>query len=176
MLAARSTLSFHISTYAFALLNQSVNLWYALVRNDPALITHRFFGVIFNAYYVYVFLTYCPPAKATAFWTTLSRAGWCFAVVFVDLNLALPLLNMEELYFKHFAFFGAMTGIGLAAGPLATIVRGWTGRGWGCASAGVCDACPPYPLTHSLTPTHNHRARSCAPTTPPPSPCRFWPR
>lgn len=122
---AGSTLNFHISTYAFALLNQSVNLWYALVRKDPALMAHRFFGVVFNAFYVYTFLTYCPPGRSADFRKTALRALALFALVAVDLQVLLPLSGYGgasgPTYFTHIAFFGAMTGIGLAAGPLATV-------------------------------------------------------
>lgn len=118
-----STMNYHIATYAFALLNQGVNLWYAIVRADPALIAHRFFGVIFNAYYVYMFLRYCGPGRMPDFRRTLLRAAALFAFVVVDLHLLQPLVGgTRASYFSHIAFFGAMTGIGLAAGPLATIV------------------------------------------------------
>ena len=123
-----STLNYHISTYAFALLNQSVNLWYALVRADPALTAHRFFGVLFNAYYAYTFLRYCGAGRTPEFRRTLGRAAALFGVVVVDLHVLQPLMGgTHASYFTHIAFFGAMTGIGLAAGPLATIVR--RGRG-----------------------------------------------
>ena len=120
---AGNTMNYHIATYAFALLNQGVNLWYAIVRADPALTAHRFFGVLFNAYYVYTFLRYCGVGRAPEFRRTLARAALLFAFVFVDLQVVLPLLGgTRATYFTHIAFFGAMTGIGLAAGPLATIV------------------------------------------------------
>lgn len=125
--AAGTTLNFHISTYAFALLNQSVNLWYAVVRKDPALIAHRFFGVVFNAFYVWTFLHYCPTGRAQDFRRTVLRSLALFAFVATDLEVLLPLLGYGgsggPTYFAHIAFFGAMTGIGLAAGPLATVVR-----------------------------------------------------
>jgi hypothetical protein len=120
---AGTTGVFHISTYAFALLNQSVNLWYALVREDPALTAHRAFGVVFNTFYVATFLRYAPPARQPDFRRTLARAAALFGFVFLDLQLLLPLLGLPGSYFSHIAFFGALTGIGLAAGPLATIVR-----------------------------------------------------
>lgn len=133
--SAGTTLNFHISTYAFALLNQSVNLWYAVIRHDPALTAHRFFGVVFNTFYVWTFLQYCPPGRSADFRRTLARAAALFAFVVVDLQLLLPLLgyggSTGPTYFSHIAFFGAMTGIGLAAGPLATVVRGRVGRGSG---------------------------------------------
>ena len=120
---AGTTLNFHIATYAFALLNQSVNLWYALIRADEALIFHRLMGVLANSFYVYTFLHYCSAAKAPEFRRTLSRAAAFFVVVFVDLHVLLPLAGATASYFSHIAFWGAVTGIGLAAGPLATIVR-----------------------------------------------------
>lgn len=123
--AAGSTLNFHISTYAFALLNQSVNLWYACIRDDPVLIGHRFFGVVFNAFYVYTFMTYSPPGRQPEFRRTLVRSAVLFAAVAADLHVVLPIMGLGSTagttYFAHIAFFGAMTGIGLAAGPLATV-------------------------------------------------------
>ena len=120
---AGSTMNYHISTYAFALLNQSVNLWYALVREDNTLIVHRAAGVLFNFYYVHMFLQYCSRSKLPEFRRTLFRAGVFFIVVFVDLNVLLPIMGWTSKYFLHIASWGAITGIGLAAGPLATIVR-----------------------------------------------------
>lgn len=122
---AGSTLNFHISTYAFALLNQSVNLWYATIRKDPALMAHRFFGVLFNAFYVYTFLTYCPPGRSSDFRKTVLRSLALFVLVAVDVQVVLPLAGYGgpsgPAYFTNIAFFGALTGIGLAAGPLATV-------------------------------------------------------
>jgi hypothetical protein len=188
--SAGTTLNFHISTYAFALLNQSVNLWYAVIRHDPALTAHRFFGVVFNTFYVWTFLQYCPPGRSADFRRTLARAAALFAFVVVDLQLLLPLLgyggSTGPTYFSHIAFFGAMTGIGLAAGPLATVVRVrcvWRWAGDACGGplllarprthrSVLCEPpCPP-PLFTCLPAC---RARCCAPRTPRRCRCRSCP-
>ena len=62
--SARSTLNFHISPYASTLLNHLINGYYAVIRDDGALMLHRAAGVLANAYYVYTFMSYCPPARA----------------------------------------------------------------------------------------------------------------
>lgn len=123
ILAARSTMNYHISTYAFSLINQATNLWYAVVRDDTALIVHRTLGVIFNVYYVYIFFMYCPPAKLSEFSRTVLRLAAIFVLFFLDLHVLLPALGTETQYMSHIALFGAITGIGSTAGPLATVVR-----------------------------------------------------
>jgi hypothetical protein len=64
MLAAKSTLNFHVAPYACGLLNQSVNGWYAYVRGDPPLMVHRAAGVTANVSYLYLFLLLSAPGKA----------------------------------------------------------------------------------------------------------------
>jgi hypothetical protein len=121
IIAARSTLNFHVAPYASTLLNHLVNLWYAIMRGDGPLIVHRCFGIAAQGYYLRTYLTYCPPAKAeeNRRWVT-----WVFAIlgfIFLDLDALLPLSGREMQYTPHLALFGAVTGVGLAAAPLATV-------------------------------------------------------
>ena len=118
---ARSTMNYHISTYAFALLDQSVSLWFALIRDDGTLVVFRSAGVLFNTVYVHTFLQYCSPSKRPEFRRTLFCAGVFFIAVFVDLNLLLPIAGLTSAYVVHIATWRAVAGICLAAGPLATI-------------------------------------------------------
>ncbi len=125
VVAARSTLNYHVASYGFSLLNQTTNLWYAIVRKDAALIIHRSISVILHTFYVCVFLKYCPIEKYAEFKTTLLRLLLVALFFACDLHILLPIFTGDtSLYRSHIAFFGAMTGIGATAGPLATVVRG----------------------------------------------------
>lgn len=120
--ARKSTLNYHIAPYASSLLNHLVNGYYAVVRQDPALIVHRLCGIAANSYYAYTYLRYCPPGRLadSKRWLT-----WVFALVaavLLELHVILPVLGMSQYFFSNIAFFGAATGIGLAASPLATLV------------------------------------------------------
>lgn len=120
--AAKSTLNFHIAPYASTLLNHTVNLWYAIIRRDGPLIIHRICGICAQSYYLQTYLTFCPPAKAA---DNRKWISWVFAIlggIFCDLHVVLPLFGMTQAYNSHIALFGAITGIGLAASPLATVV------------------------------------------------------
>ena len=128
--AARSTLNFHIAPYASTMLNHLVNLWYALIRGDGPLIIHRICGISAQAYYLTTYLRYSAPHKAAdnQRWVT-----WVAAIlvgILVWLHGVLPLFGAMAQYNAHIGFFGAITGIGLAASPLATVVSGRAGAGW----------------------------------------------
>ena len=122
---ARSTLNFHIAPYASTLLNHVINGYYAVIRDDGALMLHRAAGIAANAYYVYTFLTYCPPARAADSWRFCVRVAVIFAFMLVELHVLLPVLGLHDSFYAHLAFFAAMTGIGLAAAPLATVVSAY---------------------------------------------------
>lgn len=119
--ASRSTLNYHIAPYASTLLNHSVNLWYALIRQDGPLIIHRCAGIIAQSYYLYTYLSFCPPAKTADNKRWLTWVAGILAAIFVELHLILPVLGLTASYNAHIGFFGAITGIGLAASPLATV-------------------------------------------------------
>jgi hypothetical protein len=118
--SSRSTLNFHIAPYASTLLNQLINGYYAYVRRDPALMVHRTLGVLANSYYVYTYLNYVPTARLPDSQRFLTRVATIFFAFMLELHLFLP---MESSFFSHLAVFAALTGIGLAASPLATVVR-----------------------------------------------------
>lgn len=121
--AAKSTLNYHIAPYASTLLNHSVNLWYAIILADTPLRVHRVLGIIAQITYLSTYIRYAPPIKAPLVrkWVLVPIVGLAF--VFVWLHGLLPLVGRTDLYKPHIAFMGAMTGIGLAASPLATVVR-----------------------------------------------------
>jgi hypothetical protein len=126
--AARNTLNFHIAPYASTLLNHLVNLWYAIIRRDGPLIIHRICGIGAQAYYNVTYLTYCPPHKQADSRRWLTWVGGILIGIFAWLHVVLPLFGLVEQYNAHIGFFGAITGIGLAASPLATVVRRRTRR------------------------------------------------
>jgi solute carrier family 50 protein (sugar transporter) len=119
--AARNTLNYHIAPYASTLLNHSVNLWYALIRQDGPLIIHRCAGIMAQSFYLWTYLSFCPPGKTADNKRWLSWVAGIIAGIFAELHVLLPLFGMSSVYNSHIAFFGAMTGIGLAASPLATV-------------------------------------------------------
>jgi len=118
---ARSTLNFHIAPYASTMLNHLVNLWYALIRSDGPLIIHRICGITAQSYYLYTYLTFCPPHKFKDNQKWLYWVGGILLGIFTWLHILLPLASASSAYNSHIAFFGAITGIGLAASPLATV-------------------------------------------------------
>lgn len=118
---ARSTLNFHIAPYASTMLNHLVNLWYALIRGDGPLIIHRICGITAQAYYLFTYLTFCPPHKLKDNQKWLYWVGGILCGIFAWLHILLPLASAASAYNNHIAFFGAITGIGLAASPLATV-------------------------------------------------------
>jgi hypothetical protein len=172
--AARNTLNFHIAPYASTLLNHLVNLWYAIIRRDGPLIIHRICGIGAQAYYNVTYLTYCPPHKQADSRRWLTWVGGILIGIFAWLHVVLPLFGLVEQYNAHIGFFGAITGIGLAASPLATVVRRrwrWTDPRLQLSGTGS-HSLPTHPLTlpTPIIPPHR-RARSSAPRTRPPSPC-----
>jgi hypothetical protein len=121
---ARSTLSFHVVPYAGPLLNHLVNLWYAVIRADGPLIVHRVIGIAAQLHYIRTFLRFLPPggAKALATRRWLQRVALALAAIAVELHVVLPLvLPGPAAYGAHIAFFAFVTGVGLAASPLATV-------------------------------------------------------
>ena len=131
--AARSTLNFHIAPYASGFLNQSVNLWYAYVRGDAPLMVHRVAGVAANTYYLSTYLLHSAPIKAADNRVWLLRVGGLLGALFLHLHVLLPLAGLASHYSANIALAGAITGVGLAAAPLATVVRGGWGGGGGRA-------------------------------------------
>lgn len=121
--ASRSTLNFHIAPYASTLLNHLINGYYAVIRQDGALMLHRTAGVLANAYYVYTFMNFVPPARYADSRRFLMRVAMILAGMLAWLHVLLPLLGMQRHFYSHLALFAAITGIGLAASPLATVVR-----------------------------------------------------
>jgi len=119
--AARSTLNFSIAPYASILLNHTVNLWYAACRADGPLIVHRLAGIAAQAYYLRTYITFAPLAKAGDNRRWLQWVAALLAAVAFDLHVVLPLAGARAQYTPHLAVFGAITGIGLAASPLATV-------------------------------------------------------
>jgi Sugar efflux transporter for intercellular exchange len=120
--AARSTLNFHIAPYASTLLNHSVNLWYAIIRGDLPLIVHRIAGISAQTYYLSTYTSFSHPSKAA---DNRRWIVWIFgilAAIFVFLHMLLPLAGQAAQYNAYIAIFGAITGVGLAAAPLATVV------------------------------------------------------
>jgi len=120
--AARSTLNYHIAPYASTLLNHVINGYYAVVRQDTALMVHRAIGVLANAYYVHTYLLHCPPTRYADSRRWVTQVAFLLALMLAELHVALPLLGYQHLFFTHLALFAALTGIGLAASPLATVV------------------------------------------------------
>lgn len=118
---AGSTLNYHIAPYASTLLNHLVNLWYALIRQDGPLIIHRICGITAQATYLSTYMTYCPVHKTPDNKRWLTWVAGILVGIFVWLHVLLPLFSLNNLYNPHIAFFGAVTGIGLAAAPLATV-------------------------------------------------------
>ena len=121
--AARSTLNFHIAPYASGFLNQSVNLWYACIRGDVPLMVHRCAGVAANTYYLSTYLLHSAPGKAADNRVWLVRVGSLLGGLFVYLHVVLPLAGLYSMYNSQIAIAGAITGVGLAAAPLATVGR-----------------------------------------------------
>lgn len=161
IMAAGSTLNFHIAPYASGFLNQSVNMWYAYVRGDVPLMVHRMCGIAANTYYLSTYLAYSAPSKSadnrcaqagggdpTAQFPAplpplpslshppctplllacaLSSRRWLLFVggllvsLAVYLLLLLPLSGNAHLHNPSIALFGALTGVALAAAPLATV-------------------------------------------------------
>ena len=122
MEAARSTLNFSVVPYAGPLLNHLVNLWYAVVRRDGPLIVHRLLGIAAQAYYIRTFMRLVAPKREPDARRALLVAAACLGAVALDLHGALPALGLtQDLYYVHLAFFAFVTGVGLAASPLATV-------------------------------------------------------
>lgn len=121
--AARSTLNYHIAPYASIFLNHSVNLWYAVIRGDNALIAHRIAGCIAQSSYLSTYLWNSAPIKAADNKKWLQWVLGILVGIFFHLHGVLPLLGANSQYMTHIAFLGAVTGVGLAASPLATVVR-----------------------------------------------------
>ena len=156
IMAAGSTLNFHIAPYASGFLNQSVNMWYAYVRGDVPLMVHRMCGIAANTYYLSTYLAYSAPSKSADNRCVLCphcaalprcerqaahpvhtpsqplarkwpRRKWLLFVGGLLLALAtylqvlLPLSGNIHLYNPSIALFGALTGVALAAAPLATV-------------------------------------------------------
>jgi hypothetical protein len=119
---SRSTLNFHIAPYASTLLNHLINGYYAVIRQDGALMIHRAAGVIANSYYVYTYLSYCPPARYADSRRFLMRVAIILLCMLSELHMLLPLFGLQRYFYGHLAVFAALTGIGLAASPLATVV------------------------------------------------------
>jgi hypothetical protein len=168
--AARSTLNFHIAPYASTLLNHVVNLWYAVIRGDPALTVHRVAGIMAQGYYLTTYLTFSAPAKAPDNRRWLQWVAGIVAAIFAWLHIVLPLFNAMAQYNTHIAFFGAVTGVGLAASPLATVVRAGQRR----ARARVLSRVHPQPCCRLRPPpspppprarASASSARCCAPRT-----------
>jgi hypothetical protein len=141
--SARSTLNFHIAPYASTLLNHTVNLWYAIIRGDTALIAHRIAGIFAQGYYLTTYLTFSAPAKVSDNRRWLQWVAAIVVGIFVWLHFFLPIFNATTQYNTHIAFFGAVTGVGLAASPLATVVRGDAS---GLARAQRCPRRPRVPV------------------------------
>ncbi|RYG52609.1 hypothetical protein EON67_00820 [archaeon] len=118
-----SVMNYHIAPYASTLLNHSINGYYAFVRGDPALMTHRTAGVIANLCYIYFYLSYCPPTRMPEAKRFLTRVVIIFSAMMTVLHVLLPMLGKTKYFFNTLATFGAFTGIGLAASLLVTIVR-----------------------------------------------------
>jgi hypothetical protein len=119
---SRSTLNFHIAPYASTLLNHLINGYYAVIRQDGALMIHRAAGIIANSYYVYTYLSYCPPARYADSRRFLMRVAIILLCMLSELHMLLPLFGLQRYFYGHLAVFAALTGIGLAASPLATVV------------------------------------------------------
>jgi uncharacterized protein with PQ loop repeat len=119
--AARSTLNFHVAPYASTLLNHSVNLWYAIVIADTPLRVHRVIGIIAQLTYLSTYVRFAPPIKAPLVRQWVLLPVVVLTALFVWLHILLPLAGRTDLYRPHIAFAGAVTGIGLAASPLATV-------------------------------------------------------
>jgi solute carrier family 50 (sugar transporter) len=113
-------MNYHISTYAFAFLNQSTNLIYAYLRQDFTLMFHRIIGTLCNFVYISIFLYYCNnKEQSKSFLFTLQMIGLCFVGMGVDYLRLYKYTH--DIFNFHMSVFGALTGILLAAGPLATI-------------------------------------------------------
>ena len=150
IMAAGSTLNFHIAPYASGFLNQSVNMWYAYVRGDVPLMVHRMCGIAANTYYLSTYLAYSAPSKGADNRCVAGPSLRCAAhpvptpppplaphlcprrkwLLFVGglllalatyLQVLLPLSGNIHLYNPSIALFGALTGVALAAAPLATV-------------------------------------------------------
>jgi hypothetical protein len=118
---ARSTLSFHIAPYAGPLLNHLVNLWYAILRSDNPLIIHRVIGISMQAYYISIFLKFMPATKEKETFKWLNWVWLVLVAIFAELYIFLPLIGWWSFQYPHVAFFAFVTGVGLAASPLATV-------------------------------------------------------
>ena len=118
---ARSTLSFHIVPYAGPLLNHLVNLWYAILRSDNPLIIHRVIGISMQAYYISIFIKFMPATKEKETYKWLNWVWMVLLAIFAELYLFLPLIGWWSFQYPHVAFFAFVTGVGLAASPLATV-------------------------------------------------------
>ena len=115
-----STMNYHISTYAFAFLNQCTNLLYAYIRQDNVLLFHRIIGSICNFVYICIFLYFCNnKEQLKSFYFTLQLVALCFIGIGVDYLRLYKYTH--DIFNHHMSVFGALTGILLAAGPLATI-------------------------------------------------------
>lgn len=122
ILSHQSTLNYHIAPYASVLMNHFINGYYAVIRRDAALMAHRFIGVAANGVYVYIFMTRVSPGKSGETRRFVLRTLALVALMLAHLHILLPVLGLgEDTFFAHLAFFGALTGIGLAASPLATV-------------------------------------------------------
>jgi len=118
---ARSTMSFHIAPYAGPLLNHLVNLWYAILRSDNPLIIHRIIGICMQAYYINIFLKFMPITREKETYKWLNWVWMVLVLIFAELYLFLPLIGWWTFQYPHMAFFAFVTGVGLAASPLATV-------------------------------------------------------
>lgn len=139
IMKSRSTLNYHIAPYASTLLNHTINGYYAIVRQDGALILHRAVGILCQAFYLHCYLQHCPPARYADAKKFVVRTALVFLAMLVELHVALPLLGLSEKhFFTHLALFAALTGIGLAASPLATLREVVTNRDSSSLPLGLC--------------------------------------
>jgi hypothetical protein len=81
----------------------------------------RCIGVFAQLMYVYTYFTYVKQEKLSDVYRWIRTVATIFFAIVIELNVLLPLFNRSDLFFSHIAFFGAVTGIGLAASPLATV-------------------------------------------------------
>jgi solute carrier family 50 protein (sugar transporter) len=121
IMVAGNTLNFHIAPYASGFLNQSVNMWYAYIRGDVPLMVHRMCGIAANTYYLSTYLAYSAPSKAADNKRWLMFVGGLLLSLAVYLHVLLPLSGSSHLYNSSIALAGALTGVALAAAPLATV-------------------------------------------------------
>ena len=129
IVAARSTLRYHIAPYAASLLNHLGNGAYAVARGDPVLLAHRVLGATANAVFVALYLRHArgsagsgagvgSGAGAARNWLVAMCALGAFMAVE---GFALRAAGRPDAAYAHLAIFAALTGVGLAASPLITL-------------------------------------------------------